>query len=266
MRSLLLAFSTYSRIPVPRVKWDEKSNRYALCFFPFVGAVIGALELLLFAVAWKLALTPTLTAALCTILPLFVTGGIHMDGYLDVTDARSSWKDREEKLKILKDPHVGAFAVIAACVYFLAYFGLTEMSISYGASYAFFGFYGIGRYQVVFALSFVYERVLSGLSVVTLRLAKSDGMAAEEARTDAGRVRIILLAELVLCVLLFALVDVFYGELAMLVGLLSFARYRHVAYKYFGGITGDLAGWFLQGTELAILFVLVFSERLMTLF
>ena len=41
IRSFLIAFSTYSRIPVPQVEWTEENRRYAMCFFPLVGAVLG---------------------------------------------------------------------------------------------------------------------------------------------------------------------------------------------------------------------------------
>jgi adenosylcobinamide-GDP ribazoletransferase len=34
--------------------------------------------------------------------------------------------------------------------------------------------------------------------------------------------------------------------------LLTVMYYHHIAYKEFGGITGDLAGWFLQMCELVI--------------
>ena len=37
-------------------------------------------------------------------------------------------------------------------------------------------------------------------------------------------------------------------------------RYRTVAAKQFGGITGDLAGWFLQRAELVMLAALLISE------
>ena len=42
--SLCIAFATYSRLPTPRADWNERSLRYAVCFFPLIGAVIGALE------------------------------------------------------------------------------------------------------------------------------------------------------------------------------------------------------------------------------
>ncbi|MBO6011614.1 MAG: adenosylcobinamide-GDP ribazoletransferase, partial [Oscillospiraceae bacterium] len=43
LRSLAIAFTMYSRIPAPRVKWEKEAMSLALCFFPLVGAVIGAL-------------------------------------------------------------------------------------------------------------------------------------------------------------------------------------------------------------------------------
>ena len=39
--------------------------------------------------------------------------------------------------------------------------------------------------------------------------------------------------------------------------------YRHMSYKQFGGITGDLAGWFLQITELTLTAVIVIGGKLL---
>ena len=44
LRALVIAFSMYSRIPMPRMDWTEERMRYALCFFPLIGAVIGAVD------------------------------------------------------------------------------------------------------------------------------------------------------------------------------------------------------------------------------
>ena len=53
-------------------------------------------------------------AVALVLVPVIVTGGIHVDGLLDTSDALSSWRDREKRLEILKDSHAGAFAVITA--------------------------------------------------------------------------------------------------------------------------------------------------------
>ena len=63
------------------------------------------------------------TAGCWWLVPVFVTGGIHVDGLLDTSDALSSWQERSRRLEILKDSHAGAFAVITAAVYFIAWYG-----------------------------------------------------------------------------------------------------------------------------------------------
>ena len=123
--SLAIAISMYSRIPVPTVDWNEKNMKYAMCFFPVVGVITGLLQ----AGAGYLILEYTsfgklFFAAVMTLIPVLVTGGIHLDGYADTIDALSSYGDREKKLQILKDPHTGAFAVIGLCVYFVAVLAL----------------------------------------------------------------------------------------------------------------------------------------------
>ena len=81
--SMMIAFSMYSRIPVPQVQWTKERMKYAMCFFPLIGAVIGLLEygaiLLLRTQGF-----PFLEQILPVVIPVVVTGGIHMDGLLDV--------------------------------------------------------------------------------------------------------------------------------------------------------------------------------------
>ena len=64
-----------------------------------------------------------LQAAVAVLIPVLVTGGIHLDGFLDTSDALS-WQVTERRFEILKDPHTGAFVIIACCSYFLAAFGI----------------------------------------------------------------------------------------------------------------------------------------------
>ena len=42
LESFVIAFSMYSRIPMPFVEWSERGMKYAFCFFPLIGVVIGA--------------------------------------------------------------------------------------------------------------------------------------------------------------------------------------------------------------------------------
>ena len=257
MRSLIIAFSTYSKIPMPHIKWDEKSMKYSMCWFPMVGAVIGLCSMGCYFILMRTGVGSLLSAVLLAVLPLLLTGGIHMDGYLDTVDAKSSYQSKEQRLRILKDPHAGAFAMIYGMIYVLLYIAL---------------FSEIEKGQILFvAMGYIYSRILSGLAVVTFRKAKSDGMLATTSDAAAGNVKWILLTELILWI---AGIMVFgryysgglvYSLACVAAGLLSFIYYRYMSYKWFGGTTGDLAGYFLQVCELMILLSVVVAKILLQL-
>ena len=119
--AMAIGISMYSKIPMPRVEWNKENMKYAICFFPLVGAVIGVVQTLL----GTFLLTHTgcgklFFAGIMTIVPILISGGIHMDGLLDTFDALSSYADREKKLEILKDSRAGAFAVLGLGVYLVA--------------------------------------------------------------------------------------------------------------------------------------------------
>lgn len=237
--SMIIAFSMYSRIPMPQVSWTKGRMKYAMCFFPFIGAVIGVLEYAVIT-GFRTLGFPFLNQIIPVILPVLITGGIHMDGLLDVIDAKASHSEKEKKLEILKDPHTGAFAIIGCGIYFLVYL-------------AFFLEMKPGMIPA-FCLGFIVTRALSGLSVVTFPMAKKSGLAATF--SDAAHkktVGVVMAFYLVL-----ALIGIWFlrgMEAAVVVFFISFFvywYYYYMAKREFGGITGDLAGYFLQILELAL--------------
>ena len=245
-RSFAIAFAMYSRIPMPRIEWESRSMRYALCFFPLVGAVNGiSLYLwLLFCAHFGISQVPAATVAV--VLPVAVTGGIHLDGFCDTVDALASHQPASRKLEILKDPHIGAFALIGCCVYFLLQFGAW-------AQYRF-------RPETawIIALGFVLSRSMSGFSVVTFRCAKTSGLAAgfsNAAQKNVVRAAMAGYAFVSAAAMLY-LVPLT-GGAAVLGAAVVFIWYRRLSMKEFGGITGDLAGWSLQVCELVMLFAVV---------
>ncbi len=116
---IIIAFSTYSIIPMPERRWSRENMRLAMCFFPLVGAAAGALLWLWNLLCLRFSFPELLRAAGLTVIPVIFTGGINLDGYMDTCDALSSHGDRKTKLSILKDPHTGAFAVIRLACLFL---------------------------------------------------------------------------------------------------------------------------------------------------
>ena len=245
LRSLAVAFSTYSKIPMPQFPFDPINLRLSLCFFPLVGAVVGAVFLGVRVLAQALGLGEALTSALCCLVPLLVTGGIHMDGLIDTVDALSSHQPREKKLAILSDPHVGAFGVMGCAAYLLLQLGIMTEPMDAQAS-------------LVIALSFVLSRALSGLLALTLPGAKSTGLLhAFRDSAAPGIVRGLLASELILTAAAMLIIDPLHGIGALLAAALVVLLYRAMALKQFGGVTGDLAGFFLQMCELGMAFVVV---------
>ena len=172
LNSLLMAFSLYSRIPVPQTKWSERSMRYCICFLPLVGAVIGLLQRAAYAGLIYCGTGEAMRGAVLTALPLLLSGGIHMDGFMDTCDAIHSYGSREKRLEILKDPHVGAFAVIGGIVFFLLDFGIWAEA---------------KRTEIpLLCLLFVLSRSLSAYTAVTFPKAKKDGMLRQETDPAAG--------------------------------------------------------------------------------
>ena len=161
LQTIAVAFAMFSALPVPQFEWTEKNMRYAMCAFPLIGLVCGGLWCL----CGVLPLPGLARAAAFCLVPVAVTGGIHLDGYADTSDALSSYGDREKKLEILKDSHCGAFAVIRLCCYFVAYFGLCG-SVRFTP-----------RAGLCWTLALVLERALSGFAVAAFPLAKDTGLA-----------------------------------------------------------------------------------------
>lgn len=246
LQTVAVAFAMFSALPVPQPVWNEKNMRYALCTFPMVG-VVCALAYWLWTVVCTCWPVPVwLQAAGYCLAPVWITGGIHLDGYADTCDALASYADAARKQEILKDPHCGAFALIRVCSYFVAYFVLcASLTMDRQA-------------LLCLGLGFVLERALSGWAVAALPLAKHTGLAYTFATAaDRQTVRRFLAGLVgVLCVALVILGGVAGGAMAV-AALLVLWRYRVVAQKQFGGISGDLAGWFLQKTELWMLAALV---------
>lgn len=232
--SFKIAFAMFSKIPMPQADWSKENMKYMFCFFPFIGAVIGAFSLLAAKTGWYFGIGNGFLTVILVLIPVVITGGIHVDGLLDTSDALSSWRDREKRLEILKDSHAGAFAVITACAYFMAFYGgYSQINDNWKA-------------LCIMALGFCISRCLSGLGVLSLPKANASGTVAEFSRKAEDRpVRITLIVYLIFLLAADVYIQPIWGISAFITALLVFVFYRYKAMKYFGGTTGDLAGYFL---------------------
>lgn len=239
LETIAVALSMFSAIPVPQFSWTEKNMRYAMCAFPLVGVMVGGLCWLWVLVCQWLSLPALLRGAGLCLLPVAVTGGIHLDGYCDASDALASHAPPEKKQEIMKDPHIGAFGVIRLCGYLILSFTLWATLAAYPGPAVWLGF--------------CLSRTLSGLAVAIFPLAKGSGLAYTFATAADKKVvaRVLTAASAALAVgLCFC---GWAGAVMAALALLVFLDYRRRSVKEFGGLSGDLAGWFLQRAELWML-------------
>lgn len=245
LKALCISFSIYSKIPMPQFEWKEKDMKYTLCFFPIIGFIIG-----LFEVGWFITCKflekkgyingTVLFAMIGAFIPLMISGGFHFDGFMDTMDAVHSYKSREEKLQILKDPHIGAFSVIMAILYELIYVGFFSEIRSFPMI-------------VVFATSFIMSRCFSGLSVVFFKSARGGSLSYFSKTADKNIVVGSLIIQLLLTYIVLLCVFKIVGIFTIGVSIFTFLYYYFFSKSQFGGITGDIAGWFVSFFELVIL-------------
>lgn len=241
LKSFIIAFSIYSKIPVPQFEWKEEDMKYMLCFFPWIGAVIGGCIYF-----WNYLCGIFNLGAMCHILigvaiPLMITGGFHVDGFMDTMDAFHSYQSREKKLEILKDSHIGAFAVIMLVLYGMVYMG------------AFSEIMDKSLLRIVCG-GFFLSRCLSGISVVSFQPAKKEGMLYFFADSSQKVIaKWILYLQSIACIAFMLWQSFCAGVIVVVAAFLAFAYYDYRTKKEFGGITGDTAGYFILICEMSMM-------------
>ena len=250
-RRLIVSFSLYSVIPMPRISFDNDDMACSLMWFPLVGAVIGAGVFLVNGTALKEALPAAVRVMLTLLIPLVVTGGIHLDGFMDTEDALHSYASKEKKLEILKDPHIGAFAVI----------GLVRTGLILAAAVTMILISKKSSSEAVLLLAsvFVTGRALSGLTSLHFKKARDEGMLCKETKGSSSLVYFCLYLQLLLSAVFTLFLDVKRGALVLAAFALYTVYYRYDTCRSFGGVTGDTAGHYLVQSETAAAAVLALT-------
>ncbi|MCE5287420.1 MAG: adenosylcobinamide-GDP ribazoletransferase, partial [Pelosinus sp.] len=111
-------------------QWSAEGFGRSVKFFPMVGAIIGLLLtsfnflLSVYLPQWIRGSFEHVAAALLIIACIFITGGLHWDGFMDTMDGIFSGRSPERMLEIMKDSRVGANGVMAAGLLFLVKWSL----------------------------------------------------------------------------------------------------------------------------------------------
>lgn len=239
-----IAVSFLTRLPLPyKGEWDEKSFSRSSVFYPLVGAIVGAFVVL---VAFLLRLTDyTMIAAVCALITsIVVSGGIHLDGFMDMCDGLFASRGRERALEIMKDSHVGSFAVLGVILLLLLKVVLYDAVIP--ASWFWLGFLG----------AFIFSRFMLICCMLCFPSARAEGLGVTVKRYVSKPA---LLWGIGLIAALFAISGFYPILIAFVIAFLIIMGISAQINKFLHGLTGDIYGAMAELGEAVFLLILLIT-------
>ncbi len=221
-----------------RKSGKENSKYYMLCFYPFFGAIIGALMYAFNMLCLHFGFGQACFALVGTVIPVLSGGVSHLKEFMKTTDKLCSADD--------------LYGVIAGILYCMLYAGGLVIIWK-------------DRQLVLLGIGYMISRVLYSMAYVWFTEAeteKKDGKAltAIQKRT----LRVILSVILALCFCTCIAVSPIMGVLEALLCMWIWTYYYYLSKRVCGGITKELSGYFLVLCELVVvLFVGMFGRVLL---
>jgi adenosylcobinamide-GDP ribazoletransferase len=233
MFGFILAIQFLTRLPVPiHCPWNKHTSKWAIRSYPLIGIVLGSI---MAAITWSLESYLPITIMTLLILTLWVwlTGGLHLDGWMDVADAVGSNASLERKWEIMKDSHVGSFGIIA--LLFLLAWKVIVIYVLLESDVLIYAF--------LFILAF--SRLGAVVLMISLPTAKQQGLAWEWKKNINWRDS--LYAAIPIAGVLFFFQDFLFFIPVYFLFIVMFGLWIKHSFK---GTNGDLLGTAIEGGEL----------------
>ncbi|MBY0527572.1 MAG: adenosylcobinamide-GDP ribazoletransferase [Gemmataceae bacterium] len=243
MRSFLVALAFLTILPIrfPAMPTPETVARSRF-WYPLVGLLVGVLL-----GSWTLAVTsiasPMASAFLVLVVWVVLSGSLHLDGFGDLCDGLFGGPTPEDRLRIMKDPHVGTFGAVGVFLLLLGKWVVLSDVLTRQADHA----------PVLIGAAAMVARSL------TLCLAAGAHYPRPE---GTGKVLIEattwLDGSLAFCIAAGVILAIYpppdpSNVLPLALVALVVLKLRMVCDARLGGITGDCLGAGIEGTELAFL-------------
>lgn len=239
MKKYVTAFqmtqSMFCSLPFPCRKWEEGCRPYMLIFLPMIGLEIGVLWQLLDIVLKYLKISGTIYGLAMCLWTYLVTGFMHLDGFMDVTDAVGSWRNLEKRREILKDSHVGSFAVVWTVFLILAGFS----AFSSGAEKI--------TGSILLTVP-VLSRCCSALAVMNLKAMNTSQYAENSCYP---KVHSLLLVAVLLLFIVLSFLDSLKMGMICLAELTGYSIALKRSYGSLQGMNGDISGFCICISELS---------------
>ena len=241
--SFLIALQFLTAIPVKvSGKIGPKEFGRAMAWFPAVGLLLGGI-LALADLGTRTLLPPAVSAAITLALWVLLTGALHLDGLMDCCDGLLAARDPEKRLDILRDTHMGAFAVVGAICALLLKFALLLEFPAGGRTTALLAVPVLSRAAMVYAArAYPYARPGPGLGQLF-----RDGLSWRQVTMAVAVAIAVALIALGLVGLALA------AAVWLMTALIAWWVRRRIP-----GLTGDVYGAINEVTELgALLFLMM---------
>lgn len=235
--ALNMAISMFTIIPLPKYLWEEKAGKYIMPLYPVVGVIVGGLWFLVYQILNILNCESMISAAILLSTPFVITGFMHLDGFMDVSDALLSRRPKEDKLRILKDSTVGAFSVISLGLLFILEFSAIQTFLNVNAS------------SIVLILIPILSRSISAMAI----LSKEPIEESYYVKLYKDGINAYYKISVICVYIIVSIIACFWGIkylIMSLVMLISGYLLVKNCEKELGGINGDVAGYTVVLTEL----------------
>ncbi|MFH1868719.1 MAG: adenosylcobinamide-GDP ribazoletransferase [Candidatus Omnitrophota bacterium] len=113
IRGFILALQFLTIIPFSKRKDSPAAFATGMIFFPIAGLILGAIMLFAYNLFLQIGIGPFLSSALLVILLIILTGGLHLDGLGDTVDALYGGVDKADRLRIMREPHIGTMGTLS---------------------------------------------------------------------------------------------------------------------------------------------------------
>jgi len=248
MRGIFLALQFFTVIPINKeLEMDRKSVTAMFATLPWIGVLTGIFTS---SVWFFFDASPLFLAFTIVLIGIIVSGGLHLDGFVDTSDAFFSYQHIDKRHEILADPRIGAFGAMALLFFIVGKILLLAEIISHNGM----------RWEWLVVLPILARAGMVYYFIIT-PAARDKGLAAFfKNRFDHQLLRITTLLSIVVSA---GFIIVVAGNISVavssLVALFICANaYKYWTKKHFGGVTGDVSGAFVEGMEV-VLWLVIFS-------
>lgn len=244
LNGFLINLQFFTAIPITiEIPMDKVHLKKAVQTFPLLGLFQGIFYSSLLYLFVEFTPFSTLSAAfLLWLATILLTGGIHLDGWMDASDAYFSYQDPEKRLEIMKDPRTGAFGVISIIVLLSSrFFFIYEITSNFQSL----------SYLLIAAIPFL-SKCIMGTLLLTVKSAKKEGLGTlfqNAASPSALSIYLVYLMGFLAFFITKGILDI---GILLFIAVCCYWFCRQKAVKWFGGMTGDVLGASVEGTELIL--------------